>query len=237
VLGETLVSYDWRREEDSPDVTIETDDNGDPGLYRDTTREQERGPQERQLIACRQRYVKHRRPAVAREVHSTMFIGRRQFIGGLIGTAAGLTYAALPMHPARGALATPQRLRFKAYRGKSEVGTHAVTVEPSGNHTRVQVSIDLNVSAVFITLFAFKHECEEIWQDGRLASLRSHTDDNGVKYRSAARRHRRASASRDRATPRLHQPMRTRRAASGIPRSWSSMRLSMSSMAVSSACQ
>src|SRR4030095_5219849 len=82
----------------------------------------------------------------------------------------------------RPALAVPQSLRFKAYRDKSAVGTPTIDVQPSGNNLKVTIKIDLNVSVAFITLFEFKHDCEEIWQDGRLVSLRSKTNDNGEKF-------------------------------------------------------
>jgi Family of unknown function (DUF6134) len=111
-----------------------------------------------------------------------MFIGRRRFIG-VIGAAAGLSCTSFPILPARGALATPQSLRFKAYCDNADVGTHTVMVEPSGNQTKVHVKIDLEVSAAFITLFSFRHDCEEIWESGRLLSLRSDTRDGGDKYR------------------------------------------------------
>jgi uncharacterized protein DUF6134 len=111
-----------------------------------------------------------------------MVVGRRVFMGGLIGAAAGMTVSSLRPAPAYGALATPQSLKFNAYRGTSQVGTHAVSVMPAGNQTKVHVAIDMKVSAAFITLFAFKHEGEEIWQDGRLVGLSSRTDDNGDAY-------------------------------------------------------
>jgi Domain of unknown function (DUF6134) len=110
-----------------------------------------------------------------------MFIARRRFIGGLVGMAVGATLSISSLGT-RPAFAVPQSLRFKAYRDKSAVGTHTVDVQPSGNNVKVTVKIDLNVSVTFITLFEFKHDCEEIWQDGHLVSLHSKTNDNGDKF-------------------------------------------------------
>jgi hypothetical protein len=114
-----------------------------------------------------------------------MFIARRRFIGGLVGVAAGATLSVSSLWT-RPALAGPQSLHFKAYRDKSPVGTHTVDVQSSGNQMNVTIKIDLNVSVAFVTLFEFKHDCEEIWQSGRLVSLRSKTNDNGDKFQVTA---------------------------------------------------
>ena len=111
-----------------------------------------------------------------------MMIARRPFIASLAGAAAGAAFPTLSMLPAQGALAAPQTLRFRAYRGDSEVGTHTVDVAQSGAQTKVSVRIDMEVSAAFITLFAFKHQGEEVWQGGRLIALSSRTNDNGDTY-------------------------------------------------------
>jgi Domain of unknown function (DUF6134) len=114
-----------------------------------------------------------------------MFIARRRFIGGLVGVAAGATLSVSSLWT-RPALAVPQSLHFKAYRDKSPVGTHTVDVQSSGNQMNVTIKIDLNVNVAFVTLFEFNHDCEEIWQSGRLVSLRSKTNDNGDKFQVTA---------------------------------------------------
>ena len=111
-----------------------------------------------------------------------MFIARRRFIGGLFGIGAGATVFSISSFKTRPALAVPQSLRFKAYRNNSPVGTHAVDVQSSGDQMKVTVKIALDVSVAFLTLFELKHDCEELWQDGRLVSLRSKTNDNGDKF-------------------------------------------------------
>jgi hypothetical protein len=111
-----------------------------------------------------------------------MFIARRQFLRGVAGTAAGVALLSLSSFEARPAFAVARSLSFKAYRDKSEVGTHTVDVRPNGNQTTVTTKIDLEVGVAFITLFKLRHDCEEVWQDGQLLSLRSKTNDNGDKY-------------------------------------------------------
>jgi hypothetical protein len=39
----------------------------------------------------------------------------------------------------------------------------------------------------FVTHFEFTHDCEEVWQSGRLVSLRSKTNDNGDKFQVTAK--------------------------------------------------
>jgi len=96
--------------------------------------------------------------------------------------AAGMSLFSISNLNTRPAFAVPQSLRFKAYRDKSPVGTHSVDVQSNGDQMKVTINIDLNVSMAFVTLFEFKHDCEEVWQSGRLVSLRSKTNDNGDKF-------------------------------------------------------
>jgi|SRR5215468_4700647 len=111
-----------------------------------------------------------------------MFVARRRFVASIVGLAAGATFISIPSLRTRAAVAAPQNVRFRAYRDKSAVGMHIVDVQPSGNQMKVTIKIDLNVSVAFVTLFEFTHDCEEIWENGRLVSLRSKTNDNGDKF-------------------------------------------------------
>ncbi len=99
----------------------------------------------------------------------------------LIGTCfalvflAGTAAATNPEWPA-----APTQWAFDVYRGDDLIGHHTVLVAPGADGTHeVSVDIDLEISFGPITLFRYRHESQEVWQDGRLQSLRSTTDDDG----------------------------------------------------------
>jgi hypothetical protein len=48
-----------------------------------------------------------------------------------------------------------------------------------GDDLRVTLRVEAAVKLGFITLFRYRHEAEEIWRDGRMAAVRSFTDDDG----------------------------------------------------------
>jgi hypothetical protein len=79
------------------------------------------------------------------------------------------------------AYAAAQRdLRFRALRHGSPIGEHRVTFQPDGDRVAVETHIDIAVKVLFLTAFRFKHEAQEIWDSGRLASVNSTTDDSGT---------------------------------------------------------
>lgn len=87
--------------------------------------------------------------------------------------------------PVRGAGAqAPPRaldLEFRALWGNKQIGTHRIAVTPEGEpgNWRVQVVMDIKVSLGWFGEITFKHDCREVWQDGRIVELRSTTDDDG----------------------------------------------------------
>ncbi len=103
---------------------------------------------------------------------------RRRFLGLAIASAATPLFG--PFLSARAYGATPRDLRFRALRHGSPIGEHRVTFRPDGNRLTVETHVDIAVRVVFFTVFRFKHEAEEIWDAGRLVSVKSTTDDNGT---------------------------------------------------------
>jgi hypothetical protein len=79
------------------------------------------------------------------------------------------------------AAATPQQLSFRALRNGSPIGVHTVRFRQDGNRLVVTTRIDISVKVLFFTAFYLKHEAEEVWQAGRLLSVKSSTDDNGTR--------------------------------------------------------
>ncbi len=80
-----------------------------------------------------------------------------------------------------GRAASARDLHFRVlYRGKP-VGTHSVTFQADGERLIVVTRIDITVKVLFFTAFRLRHDAEEVWVSGRLASVKSATDDNGTQ--------------------------------------------------------
>ncbi len=112
-----------------------------------------------------------------------MSLGRRAFIvggGALICarplTALGQAATASLLSPVPG-----KTLGFAVVREKSKIGEHVLTFEDAGSgNLTVRVAVELKVGLGPITLFRYKHEAAEVWQNGQLAALDTKTNDDGT---------------------------------------------------------
>jgi hypothetical protein len=86
---------------------------------------------------------------------------------------------AVPL-PCRAA-AAPSNLRFRALRNGLPIGTHTVSFRQDGERLVVRTRIDMTVKVLLFTAYYLKHESEEVWHDGRLVTVKSTTDDNGMR--------------------------------------------------------
>jgi len=98
-------------------------------------------------------------------------------------TAVVLMAALLGVTPALAG----QSAEFVVLRGGTPIGTHRVEVETVGDETRVHVTIALDVVFGPIPLYKYRHDSQEIWRDGRLTRLDSHTNDDGDMLTVAVR--------------------------------------------------
>lgn len=114
----------------------------------------------------------------------TLALGRRPLLSGLLGASALAGLGTL----SGVAVAAPVTRSFKILlNGEDDIGTHTIGVVRNGSRTEVEVAIDIQVKAAFLTLYSYQHRNREIWQDGRLQSIRTQTDDNGKEYTLAGR--------------------------------------------------
>ena len=98
----------------------------------------------------------------------------RAFCASLLLTL-GLTGAASPAGvPTDGVLA------FDIVRNGEAIGTHTYHFDRSDDRTEVRIKTDINFRLFFIPVYRFEHESTEVWQDGKLASLESSTNENGT---------------------------------------------------------
>lgn len=71
---------------------------------------------------------------------------------------------------------------FDVLREGSAIGHHSIDFTRSGGDLIVDVSIDLEVSFAFITLYRYTHRNREVWRDGQLYSINTRTDDDGTEH-------------------------------------------------------
>lgn len=105
-------------------------------------------------------------------------MNRRQMLGL---AAAAVTAPLLGVcRPMPACAAAFRDLRFRALLHGSQVGQHSVVFRADGSRLRVTTHIDITVKVLFFTAFSFRHDAEEVWEAGRLASVESTTEDNGT---------------------------------------------------------
>ena len=105
-------------------------------------------------------------------------MNRRRFCR--LAAAAAAAPLIAPFRPVPVRAAALRDLHFRALHRGSQVGQHKVTFRADGDRLFVTTHIDITIKVLFFTAFDFRHDAEEVWQSGRLASVRSTTNDNGT---------------------------------------------------------
>lgn len=111
---------------------------------------------------------------------------RRCLVGGAFALAAA---RAIPARAEDQVMGVPPsgRLEFQVYRKDSQIGTHVLTFQRSGNALSVQIAADFRVGLGPLTLFRYSLRTTEHWQDGKLVAATSRADDNGNAASMSAR--------------------------------------------------
>ena len=78
-------------------------------------------------------------------------------------------------------LPPPGHFDYRVLRDGDEIGTHAMDFGQSGDRLTVDTHIAVELTAIGITVFRFRHEAREVWVQGGLQSLSSRTDDDGTE--------------------------------------------------------
>jgi Family of unknown function (DUF6134) len=91
---------------------------------------------------------------------------------------------ALPVGAAGNDLSLPTfppagRLDYKVVREGSDIGTQSVEFIRNGDRLTVRTHINIVVTILGIPVFRFTHEAEEQWQNGRLITFESKSNDDG----------------------------------------------------------
>lgn len=74
-------------------------------------------------------------------------------------------------------------LSFSVFRRQtSPMGSHRVRFTRDGDRLIMEKVIELQVSLAFVTAYRYRHHNREVWQDGRLVEIVTHTNDDGDNY-------------------------------------------------------
>lgn len=93
----------------------------------------------------------------------------------------------MPGVPALAATVPPARvIPFMVAMDGGPMGTHTLAFNRDGDRMVVDIDIRLEVGSI-ITLFRYSHRNREVWENGRLVSLDTETDDDGTAYRVSGR--------------------------------------------------
>lgn len=103
-------------------------------------------------------------------------------------TLAASAFAMPFLGPVRAPRADDATQAFAVDRNGSPIGRHTLRFTRDGRRLSVAIDIQLEVKLAFITLYRYRHTNRELWEDGRLLSFASRTDDNGTPHRVEARR-------------------------------------------------
>ncbi|MEO0996778.1 MAG: DUF6134 family protein [Pseudomonadota bacterium] len=68
---------------------------------------------------------------------------------------------------------------FRVLLDGREIGTHRFELDRAGQRTRLSSEASFDVKFLFVTVFKYRHEATETWEDDCLVELSAETDSNG----------------------------------------------------------
>ncbi|MFQ3323095.1 MAG: hypothetical protein ACI90U_000911 [Pseudomonadales bacterium] len=71
-----------------------------------------------------------------------------------------------------------QQLKFKVFLDNDEIGFHKHTISPIDGGEAVSIEASFDTEIFFINVFSYRHQADEVWQQGCLVSLNSTTTEN-----------------------------------------------------------
>jgi hypothetical protein len=71
-----------------------------------------------------------------------------------------------------------QQLKFKVFLDDDEIGFHNHTVSSIEGGETVSIEASFDIEIFFINVFSYRHQADEVWQQGCLVSLNSTTTEN-----------------------------------------------------------
>lgn len=76
--------------------------------------------------------------------------------------------------------------QFAVHFDDKRIGSHTFEVIQSSSATRVHSRAEFEVKVLFIRVYRYRHQANELWRDGCITALASATDENGDRFRVRA---------------------------------------------------
>ena len=96
------------------------------------------------------------------------------------------SFVALVASSASGWAAAEKTFAFDVWLDDRSIGEHTVDVEENGTQVSVRTEARFDVKLLFVNVFKYRHEAEEVWNGDCVASFESRTRSNGKRYEVAA---------------------------------------------------
>jgi len=80
--------------------------------------------------------------------------------------------------------------RFRVWLDDREIGYHEFTLERRGGLDFIEIQARFQVRLLFLTLYAYEHVNNEVWEGECLNRLESRTDADGKQFQVSGERHR-----------------------------------------------
>ena len=112
---------------------------------------------------------------------------RRYFATLALAGLVAATGSAAAIKPTTSLAATErssasERFVFDVYYNDRRIGEHEFQVQRQDGEVRVQSLANFVVRLLFVPVYRYRHEAQELWQSGCLQSLESTTNDNGDRF-------------------------------------------------------
>ena len=104
-------------------------------------------------------------------------------MAGMAHLVAILLWAAPSVGYAEPSMAlSNEPLNFSVIRQGEKIGIHRIEFRKAGDLLYVDIRVRIAVQILFITVFRFEHDAQEVWRNGRFVSMRSKTHDDGKDH-------------------------------------------------------
>ena len=105
---------------------------------------------------------------------------------GMLAPMAGATVyageAQLPEMQTAGVSTAKAEWRFRVFLDDKEIGQHDFHLETQGRSRLLRSTADFEYKLLFVKLYEYQHENDEVWQGDCLARIESRTDANGKPF-------------------------------------------------------
>jgi hypothetical protein len=96
---------------------------------------------------------------------------------------AAVAAALLSLPVASATAAAVDDYRFEVLLDERPIGEHRFEIDRRGERQRVLSEAEFEVDFLFFTAYRYRHQSNEVFQDGCLRRIMSTTNDNGTRYR------------------------------------------------------